>query len=104
MKPKIPNKCMSILHDLGCGNGFTTQLRMCQSERLFQSTLYTLHHEGRRPSGSDGGYLYIFVSEWCVHDLYTNNIYNCFFMIAICSRHALLLVPPVAFFSSTARS
>lgn len=30
--------------------------------------------------------------------------YKAFFMISICSRHALLLVPPVAFLSSTARS
>lgn len=31
-------------------------------------------------------------------------LYSCLFNISICSLTALLLVPPVAFFSSTARS
>jgi hypothetical protein len=34
----------------------------------------------------------------------THQTYKSFFRIWICSRTALLLVPPVAFFSSTARS
>jgi hypothetical protein len=98
VKPEIPNKCMSILPVLGMRDRCH-----CSVAHVSQSTLHTRHHEGK-PMRLDGGYLYIFVSERCFDDPYTNNIYNCFFMIAICSRHALLLVPPVAFFSSTARS
>jgi hypothetical protein len=44
--------------------------------------------------GGEGGF----------HDEGACSHYKADFMIAICSRHALLLVPPVAFLSSTARS